>query len=112
MAVGAQEGRLLACTSREAHVGGGSSAIRVGRGVEWAAVNGGGPVRNQYAGTCYRCGEMVEPGAGHFERWPGHGWRTQHASCARWFRGREKVHVVQLTEEEKAKFDKFRASFR
>ena len=38
-------------------------------------------MRNKYAGKCYRCGEMVNPGDGHFERRPG-GWRTQHASCA------------------------------
>jgi len=37
-------------------------------------------MRNRFAGTCYRCGKTVEPGAGHFER-HGHGWRTQHADC-------------------------------
>lgn len=34
--------------------------------------------RNQYVGTCYRCGLTVEPGTGHFERHEGK-WRTQHA---------------------------------
>lgn len=68
-------------------------------------------MRNKYAGTCYRCGQTVEPGLGHFERWPGHGWRTQHADCALWFRGRPVVHVVQLTEVERAQFNKFRERF-
>jgi len=38
-------------------------------------------MRNQYPGTCYRCGKAVEAGAGHFERSAGR-WRTQHAACA------------------------------
>jgi hypothetical protein len=38
-------------------------------------------MRNQYPGKCYRCGETVAAGAGHFERHNG-GWRTQHANCA------------------------------
>ena len=38
-------------------------------------------MRNRFAGICYRCGETVEPGDGHFERWRS-GWRTQHAICA------------------------------
>ena len=38
-------------------------------------------MRNKFAGICYRCGERVEVGAGHFERHNG-GWRTQHADCA------------------------------
>ena len=38
-------------------------------------------MRNRYAGTCYRCGHRVAPGAGHFERHKG-GWRAQHAECA------------------------------
>lgn len=45
-------------------------------------------MRNQYAGTCYRCGETVSVGAGHFERHRG-GWRVQHASCARAYRHTE-----------------------
>jgi hypothetical protein len=36
-------------------------------------------MRNKYGGPCYKCGERVEPGTGHFERVPGHGWRVQHA---------------------------------
>ena len=36
--------------------------------------------RNQYGGDCYRCGEWVKPGDGHFERVIGKGWRVQHAA--------------------------------
>ncbi len=43
-------------------------------------------MRNRYPGICYRCGERVEPNAGHFERHAG-GWRTQHAECAIAYRG-------------------------
>lgn len=39
-------------------------------------------MRNKYPGICYRCGEMVNKGAGHFERIKGGGWRVQHAECA------------------------------
>ena len=46
-------------------------------------------MRNKYAGTCYRCGKVVEPGGGHFERHNG-GWRTQHANCAIVYRGTDK----------------------
>jgi hypothetical protein len=47
-------------------------------------------MRNQYAGLCYRCGERVEPGEGHFERHPTATgkWRTQHADCAILWRGK------------------------
>lgn len=38
-------------------------------------------MRNKHPGTCYRCGEHVAVGAGHFERHAGR-WRTQHATCA------------------------------
>ena len=44
-------------------------------------------MRNRYPGTCYRCGQRVEAGAGHFERHGG-GWRTQHAECAIAYRRR------------------------
>ena len=36
--------------------------------------------RNSYPGTCYRCGEWVKAGDGHFERYSG-GWRVQHSKC-------------------------------
>jgi hypothetical protein len=38
-------------------------------------------MRNKHPGVCYRCGQVVGIGAGHFERHQG-GWRTQHADCA------------------------------
>lgn len=38
-------------------------------------------MRNKYPGKCYRCGQLVKAGDGHFERYLG-GWRTQHAACA------------------------------
>lgn len=44
-------------------------------------------MRNKFPGICYRCGENVAVGAGHFEKMPGHGWRVQHATCAIEFRG-------------------------
>lgn len=37
-------------------------------------------MRNKYRGRCYYCGEMVEPGYGHFERHLGT-WLTIHARC-------------------------------
>ena len=62
-------------------------------------------MRNKYAGPCYRCGEMVAPGEGHFERYQG-GWRTQHAACAILWRGkppsaaREAAMVVTTQKKE------------
>lgn len=54
-------------------------------------------MRNQYQGACYRCGEIVEPGAGFFERigrdqrkkWPGitGRWHVQHDTCAKLWQG-------------------------
>jgi hypothetical protein len=50
---------------------------------------------NKYGGTCYKCGEHCEPGAGVFERvshvqrkkWPAlprtAKWLTQHHDCVR-----------------------------
>lgn len=43
-------------------------------------------MRNRYPGTCYRCGDHVAAGDGHFERFRG-AWRTQHATCAIEMRG-------------------------
>ena len=43
-------------------------------------------MRNRYPGPCYRCGETVAAGEGHFERFVG-GWRVQHVTCAIEFRG-------------------------
>lgn len=43
-------------------------------------------MRNRHPGVCYRCGQRVEAGAGHFEKIrgarPGEPrWRVQHADC-------------------------------
>lgn len=43
-------------------------------------------MRNKYPGYCYRCGNFVEKGEGHFERKSGY-WRLQHADCAIKYRG-------------------------
>lgn len=43
-------------------------------------------MRNKYPGYCYRCGEYVEKGKGHFERKKGY-WKIQHADCAIKYRG-------------------------
>lgn len=37
--------------------------------------------RNKYPGRCYCCGEWVEPGYGHFERFHNH-WRIKCVRCA------------------------------
>ena len=42
-------------------------------------------MRNRYPGTCYRCGQPVAKGAGHFEKVRGSRparWLTKHAECA------------------------------
>lgn len=45
-------------------------------------------MRNKFPGTCYRCGEVVEKGTGHFEKNPSGGrWLLQHAECAIFYRG-------------------------
>lgn len=48
-------------------------------------------MRNRFEGICYRCGEIVKVGEGHFEKrvedGPGLRWRTQHAECAIAYRG-------------------------
>ena len=48
--------------------------------------------RNKFPGTCYRCGQWVEPGSGHYERAKGVQklkglWVLQHAECAIKYRG-------------------------
>lgn len=58
-------------------------------------------MRNKYEGTCYRCGQRVEAGDGHFEKVVGtNQWRTQHASCAIKYRGTD---LERESEEEIAK---------
>jgi hypothetical protein len=54
-------------------------------------------MRNKYAGTCYRCGQTVAPGDGHFERHNG-GWRTQHADCAIEHRSTNRAALTQETQ--------------
>jgi hypothetical protein len=54
-------------------------------------------MRNNYPGTCYRCGQQVAANEGHFERcqkshqkkWGVNlrGWLIQHADCAIKYRG-------------------------
>ena len=46
-------------------------------------------MRNSYPGPCYRCGDRVGVGEGHFEKKPGPWgkWRLQHADCAIRWRG-------------------------
>lgn len=66
-------------------------------------------MRNQFAGTCYRCGKRVEAGEGHFERItrkhrekgvkdPGR-WRVQHAGCAITHRGTNHTHAQTAAGE-------------
>jgi hypothetical protein len=54
-------------------------------------------MRNQYAGSCYRCGDTVAPGAGHFEKHPTASgkWRTQHADCAILWRGKPAPTIAE-----------------
>ena len=61
-------------------------------------------MRNQYPGTCYRCGKRVEAKAGHFERHNG-GWRVQHAECAIKYRSKEH-HQYRHGDENKPEFAK------
>lgn len=61
-------------------------------------------MRNKYAGTCYRCGQRVEPGKGHFERHEG-GWRTQHADCA--IKAREAREARAAQPDARARADAF-----
>ena len=37
--------------------------------------------RNKYPGYCYCCGEWIEPGFGHFERYADR-WRIKCVKCA------------------------------
>ena len=64
-------------------------------------------MRNIHPGTCYRCGEQVYPGTGHFEKvskvqrkkWPDLGLRTawllQHAYCAIKYRGTDTHYQIK-----------------
>jgi hypothetical protein len=60
-------------------------------------------MRNRFPGTCYRCGEYVAAGDGHFERVGdrqldklgesirGKKWLLQHTKCAIEFRGTTQI---------------------
>jgi hypothetical protein len=62
-------------------------------------------MRNRFPGYCYRCGALVKPNEGHFERLGdrrlnklgeyvrGKKWLLQHAACAIKFRGTDQVFV-------------------
>lgn len=65
--------------------------------------------RNQFGGTCYRCGKWVPAGEGHFERITAKKhdhdhdrepesakWRVQHADCAVKYRGTPHHHKRAL----------------
>jgi hypothetical protein len=56
-------------------------------------------MRNKYPDNCYRCGKLVESGAGHFERYKGH-WRVQHARCCLEHRKLTLVHAVEKPKAE------------
>lgn len=67
-------------------------------------------MRNEFAGTCYRCGEICEPKQGHFEKvsraqrkkWGSQvteKWLVQHAECAVKYRGTD-VHFKYRNEAE------------
>ena len=61
-------------------------------------------MRNKYPGKCYRCGNLVKIGEGHFERAVGKGyfkfkWRTQHADCAIIYR--DKLTLFNNSKENK-----------
>lgn len=50
-------------------------------------------MRNMFPGKCYRCGEHVPAGEGHFEKARGVRpalWVVQHATCAIELRGNPK----------------------
>ena len=54
-------------------------------------------MRNKYPGSCYRCGERVEVGEGHFELL-GRKFRVQHATCAIKFRGQPDPARIEQSE--------------
>jgi len=69
-------------------------------------------MRNKHPGTCFRCGESVGVGEGHFQKvtsidrkkWPDirGQWQVQHAGCAIKYRGTD-VHyrfAPEVTEKE------------
>lgn len=55
-------------------------------------------MRTNHPGFCYRCGDWVEAGDGHFERNKGR-WRVQHAHCAIIWRGTDQFAITQFSNE-------------
>lgn len=67
--------------------------------------------RNDYPGTCYRCGGIVDAHDGHYERtsrkvhlakWPQvtlPKWLLQHATCAVKYRGTA-VHYLHAPDQD------------
>lgn len=57
-------------------------------------------MRNKYSGLCYRCGEIVEKGQGHFEKnaKPPAKWKLQHASCCLKAKHEPKLNQKELQE--------------
>jgi len=65
---------------------------------------------NRYPAPCYRCGKIVEPGAGVFEKfgrvqrkkWPnapyGVKWQVQHHECAKRWSGTARHHLYAPEE--------------
>ena len=66
---------------------------------------------NRYAAPCYRCGQIVQPGEGVFEKigswqrkkWPtlpyGNKWHCQHHTCAVEWRGTAQHYIYNDTRE-------------
>lgn len=55
-------------------------------------------VRTTHSDYCYRCGDWVEAGDGHFERNKGR-WRVQHAHCAIVWRGTDQRAITRFDNE-------------
>lgn len=66
-------------------------------------------MRNQHPGPCYRCGETVNAGDGHFERMPWGStvkWRLQHAHCAIAYRGQADAVTELRNQQQRALTEK------
>ena len=69
-------------------------------------------MRNRYPGQCYRCGERVEAGEGHFEQVSirtmeklglagvKSRWLVQHAECAIKYRGTDHTYWKEENEDD------------
>lgn len=67
--------------------------------------------RNMYPGTCYRCGDYVPAGYGHFERHydgvSGKRWRIQCVKCASGRTVTESDPLVKLARDKGAKGERW-----